>query len=667
VIVEMRKLDLIAMSYDRDAVLNALHRTNAVEIKMRAEEVGTVPVQADAESLREELNSLNAALETLVKETQHYAAAHKLRSELLKDGFEISYEEFMNAPSDKARVTELLEKINALYNEGNAWNVKFEKTARMIKEAHLYGKLSRSFDDFCDTAHTHTRLGTVDTRAWEKVALPELAAAETIATDSEHTLVAVSFHNSAAAECERILSGVGFSVCPYSGTETGAELLARLSEEKQTQETERERCAEELYKLSDGVRMLKIYSDYLAFELEKAEQSAKLRATDRTFLLEAFVPKGAEETVRKELSAVKVVYFTFSDLKEDEDCPTLYHNNAVVSNFETITNMYSVPNARELDPSTVMAFFYSLFLGFIMADIGYGLVMVLVGGILWYKKRKQTSGLKSMAGVFAVGGVFAIVWGVLFNSFFGFTLPMYTVMPNAQKDMWTFAGIRIPSVLIVAMLIGVAQLLAGYVCLAVQNFRRGKIADGILDGLVWAVFSFGAGMALVGLVEEFSLSVLAAVGGVMAAAALVIAALTAGRKEKFLGKFTKGFGALYGIVNYASDVLSYARLYGLMLSGAVIAQVVASYATSFFEAGGFMIVVAVLLLVIGHGFNLAMGLLSAYIHDARLQYVEFYGRFFEGGGRLFTPLGSVHRHVTIAAKSAEKTRGNEAKEKAYAA
>ena len=141
---------------------------------------------------------------------------------------------------------------------------------------------------------------------------------------------------------------------------------------------------------------------------------------------------------------------------------------------------------------------------------------------------------------------------------------------------------------------------------------------------------------------------LAVVGGITAGVSLVLAMLTAGRNEKFFGKFTKGFGAAYGVINYASDILSYARLYGLMLSGAVIAQIIATYSWEFLISGNVaLILLAVVLLIIGNGFNLVMNLLGAYIHDARLQYVEFYGKFFEGEGELFAPLGSSHKYVYV--------------------
>ena len=121
-----------------------------------------------------------------------------------------------------------------------------------------------------------------------------------------------------------------------------------------------------------------------------------------------------------------------------------------------------------------MSFFYSLFLGFIMGDIGYGLVMILGGGFIWYKQRARESGFKRLAGVFAVGGLFAVVWGILFNSFFGVSLPfLKAVMPDAQSDNWTFIGISVPSVLIISLLIGIVQLFAGYMCRAAQEWAQG--------------------------------------------------------------------------------------------------------------------------------------------------------------------------------------------------
>ena len=317
-----------------------------------------------------------------------------------------------------------------------------------------------------------------------------------------------------------------------------------------------------------------------------------------------------------------------------------------------------------------MAFFYSLFMGFIIGDWGYGLLMVLGGGFLWWKNRKRPTGLSRLAGSFACGGIFALLWGGLFNSFFGAALFPTTVMPNPQNGKCLFVGIQIPSVLFFAMLVGVVHLCAAYACKAAQCFFRKQIVDGILDGVIWAIFSVGVIVLLVGFVEfspaidpDYSLTFkgadygLVPIGGILAGGTLLIAVLTAGRKEKFFGKFTKGFATVYGIINYVSDILSYARLYGLMLSGAVIAGIISGYGVDFLTGGNALLaVLGVVILIIGHAFNLVMNLLGAYIHDARLQYVEFYGKFYEGEGELFAPIGSKRKYIRLTGDESLQTK-----------
>ena len=652
----MKKLNLVGMAYEKDAVLNALQRTGAVEVKLHREEEHSVPLPPADGELSSYHASLEDALERLTQAADAYAKEHKGAARPAKDGFEVSYEEFMAAAGDRARMDGLIARVNALTDQKAETRAALAKAERTFAAAAIYRTVEEPLSAYAGTAHTRVRLGTLPLPAWENIkgTLPALSEGKVLAQEDDQVLILLVLHKSCAEEGEALLSGTGFTPCPFEGEETGSALYTRLKGECEALAKELDALEEEMAGLGSETRALKIYCDYIGYEAEKAALDEKMRATERTFLLEAFVPEDAEETVRRELSEAGTVYLEFSEPAEDEELPTLCKNNAVVSDFESLTNTYSVPNAREMDPNTVMSVFYSVFMGFIMADIGYGLLMMLGGGWLKYKNRGRKGGLGALAGVFAIGGIFAVIWGFLFNSLFGITLPIPTVLPNAQSDMWTFAGIGIPAVLVIAMLLGIVQLLAGYICKAVQCWRRGEVLDGILDGVVWAVFSLGAGLAIAGLVEEWNIPILVTVGGITAGVTLVIAMIAAGRHEKFFGKLSKGFGTLYGIINYMSDILSYARLYGLMLSGAVIAQIVSQYAVGFITGGGVLAVLGVLLMLVGHVFNLAIGLLGAYIHDARLQYVEFYGRFYEGEGELFVPLGSKHEHVFVKPYAAEK-------------
>ncbi len=655
-IAKMRKLHLIAMSYERDKVLDALERTEAVEVATHAETEGTVLLPEDGEALRAYLGSLESALELLGSREDAYAAEHKLKQ---KSGeLTVGYAEFREIGGKKEEMDGLVARINALSDGRNALLAEQAKLSREIAAARPYAQARLPFSAYHDTAHTGVRFGILPRTQWDALE-PRLEALGPVACEaalSEDTaLITVSAYRDVLADAEGLLQEAGFVPCPYSGDVTGEQQLLSLEQEASALVARLGETDAEFHELAPALRTLRIYCDYVRFAVEKAELGEKLRATDRTFLLEAFVPAEREEAVKAVLDGFGALWYEFSDPAEDEPIPTLMENNKVVENFETITNMYSVPDARELDPNTVMAFFYSLFLGFIMADVGYGLMMLLGGGFLYYKNRAKKGGVKSLAGVFAIGGIFAIIWGFLFNSFLGISRLPFTVMPDAQTKMWSLMGIDIPAILIISLLIGLVQIMAGYLCKAAQFWRKGQFFDGLFEGFVWALFSLGALVAVVGLltVENdggevvFQAPILAEIGGIIAAACLVVAVLTAGRHEKFLGKLTKGFGSLYGLINYFTDVLSYIRLYGLMLTGAVIAQVISQYSVQFLTSGSFLIVLGVLLMVVGHVFNLAISLLGAYIHDARLQYVEFFGRFYTGEGRLFTPLGSDKKYISV--------------------
>ena len=649
-IVKMRKLNLIAMSYDKDRILNALHRTNAAEVTLHPDAEGTMPLLFTDEKLQDYLTSVETALQIL---TDAVAVRMTAKAEVLKDGFDVTYSEFLSMQEKKSEANALVEKINALTDEKNRLKAELVKFAKQKETAKTYAFLTTPFDAYRDTAHTRIRLGVVLAANREPLlqdlAQVELCTVDVLREDENGAVLCIAAHKSVTSETDGILSARAFVDCPYTGEKTGAQTYQEVCEAEKELVLAMESNADELLALKDGIRLLKVYSEYLAFTLEKEMTDDKLRSTHTTFLLEAYVPAPAEEAVKTELqNETGAVFMEFSDPTEEETPPTLLQNNGVVSNFEGITNTYSVPHYREFDPNAVMAFFYSLFMGFIIGDTGYGLLMLIVGGYLWWKNRARPTGMSRLAGAFSIGGIFAILWGALFNSFFGFMLLPITVMPSAQSDMWHIAGIAVPAVLVIAMLIGVVQLFVGYVCKAVQNWRRGAFWDGVFDGVVWAIFSVGVILAILGFVEEANVAFLLPIGGIMAGATLVIAILTAGRKEKFFGKFTKGFGAAYGIINYASDILSYARLYGLMLSGAVIATIIKDYSVQFITSGNVLfIILAIVLFVVGNAFNLVISLLGAYIHDARLQYVEFYGRFYEGDGELFKPLGSQYKYVHL--------------------
>lgn len=677
-IVKMQKLHLAAMRADKDRILDALQKTRAAEIKQIPDAEGTHVPQKDVKEIEEKISLLSSALDTLTREAENYAKDKGVKCPYLKDGFDVSYSTFTGMAKRGEDADALLKKVNALSEEKSALLSERAALEREEKNAAAYAEINLPYEVFAATRKTCVVLGVVPTakedafeerlkkRSEQENAETDgedaraFLAAEKLAENEGGGVYVVAYLKEYGQKAEEVLSSVSFSRCPYGEKEeektlSGKEIFERIEGEISRNEEAISKNAEAFYEAAKDVPFLKTYIDYVSYLAEKEYASDAMRATERTFFLEAYVPEECVKDVAAALDGASgAIYYEFDEPSEEDSPPTLLKNNAIVRNFEDVTNMYSVPNSREFDPNGVMGFFYALFMGFIIGDMGYGLIMMMGGGLIWYKNRGKESGFKRLSAVFSMGGVFAVIWGILFNSLLGLAVLPFTVMPDMQQDMWSIAGVNVPSVLVIAMEIGVAQIFVGYLCRAVQLWRRKDVFGGICEGVFWAAFSVGVGLAIVGFVEQSDLPILKKVGGTIAGVSLALAVLTAGRKEKFFGKFTKGFGAAYGVINYASDILSYARLYGLLLSGAVVANIISSSAVGFILSGNILAaILGVLLMVAGHSFNLAMNLLGAYIHDARLQYVEFFGRFYEGEGELFTPLGSSQKYVCLL--PAEKT------------
>lgn len=652
-ICKMLEMKLVGTECDEAALMNALHKTGAVELKPLDDVFSCEKRKPDEREITEKI----ARVESAVNVISRYAVRSGKKAE--GDGFGVSYDEFMNiteregellAFSDKA--SELNEKANL--NETHITALKSEK-----KSYEDYAGTGRRFSDFKNTAKTCCRLGLCDSNGLSKLKAVaeknELIAVFEEGGSERRKVVSVINHVSVEKEMSSYLAACGFTVCPYKDDLTAEEKIEQINGEIIRAEADGEEISEKIAELAPVVKDLKILSDYYSFAKEKADASGEFARTASTFVLSAYVPEERKDEV---LDAVKEVtrtaYTEFREIGEDEFAPTLMKNKKVPRQFEFVTNLYSVPKYLSFDPNAVLGFFFSIFMGFINADVGYG-VLMFVGGLLFANSQKRDGSMARLARVMAYSGVFTVIFGLLVDSMFGvpfmraFGWIENPIMPDPIKVNSTMAGISVPTMLLISLGMGVVHIMVGLFLTALIHFRHGRVIDGICDGLVWDIFLLGLivlVMGMIGTIPEPSVTV----GAAMIIVSVAIGALTAGRHEKGFGKFTKGFGAVYGLINYLSDILSYARLYGLMLSGAQIASIVSnSLALPMLESPGGVggAIACGLIMLIGHAFNLAMGLLGAFVHDARLQYVEFFSRFYQGDGELFTPMGSKFAHIYL--------------------
>jgi len=646
-IVEMKKLTLCGMSAERDQIFDALATTGAVQIVNLADSA-----QPQATADRDELVALSARITDTIEWLTEAAKEKKYK---LPDAYrDVSLTEFLAYGERKEEFCSVLTEIGNDRSEILRLTAENNKLSMLAQAVRTYASFDVRFCDCVSGTRTRVTLGTVSEEgvrllksAW---GADEPVTVAVGASNGQSVPVLVLAHASLAESLERVLSESAFAPCPFTDESTPTEKLAQIEREiadnTSRQQTLRDRAAERALSMQE----LKTYGDYVAYLLQKQTAADGIALTARTYAMQAFVPTTARKAVEEAIAAVtKDCWYEFSDPTEQDEVPTLLKNNPVSKQFESVVNMYAAPSYTEIDPSFILSIFFILFFGFIMADIGYG-ILLTVGAFAFAATKKRDSGLRRLVYVIGAGGVFSLVFGFLFGSFFGLTHEFWSVIPPAVlpdpiEDSQTL--------LIYTLLAGAVHLMIAFILNGLKGLKRGSVTDFIFDGLVWAIFFLALmllmwhflpgllGTTLAPLPKWLADTALYTAGGT-----LLIEMIASGRKEKGFGKAKKAFGAVYGLIGFMSDILSYARLYGLMLSGAIIANIVSEMSIQMMTSVG-GVVGGVLILLIGHVFNLAMGALGAYVHDLRLQYIEFFSRFYEGEGELFRPLGSSLQYTTI--------------------
>ena len=332
---------------------------------------------------------------------------------------------------------------------------------------------------------------------------------------------------------------------------------------------------------------------------------------------------------------------------ENKDVPVLIENRSFAAGVESITNMYSPPSHKDIDPNPIMSFFYYAFFGLMLSDAGYGLMIVIAMLFAKYKMKVRGS-VKKTCDMYFYCGLSSIFWGSLFGGWFGDLIP--TVMK-------TFIGIENPpslalwiepmkdttDILMYSMLFGVAQLFMGLIVRFFILIKNKNYVGAIFD--VFPVMMFVIGLAISGASLIFRIpEIIKPYGLILLAVGSIFIVLTAGRSSKnILGKLGSGIYALYcSASGYLGDILSYSRLLALCLVTGVIANVV-----NLLAAIPGNVVLFVIILLVGHTINIAINLIGAYVNANRLQYVEFFSKFYEGSGRNFTPLKINSKYFTV--------------------
>ena len=399
---------------------------------------------------------------------------------------------------------------------------------------------------------------------------------------------------------------------------------------------------------------LKFVMDYYTMRAEKYGVLNGLVQSKRVFLITGYVSVETAPRLEKLLQEKYEVVVEFSEPEEKDDVPVILHNNKFAEPVEGVIESYSLPGKGEIDPSMVVATFYYVLFGLMLSDAAYGLIMVAGTAYCLTKFKNMEDGMKKFMKMFMYCGISTAFWGFMFGSFFGDAVNVIATTffnrPDIRLAPIWFEPVSLPmKMLVFAFVLGIIHLFTGLGIKFYSCVRSGNLADGIYDAIFWYML-VGGGIVylltmsmftdMLGL--TFTLPPIAGtVAAVLAGIGLIGIVLTSGRESKsWFKRILKGLYGAYGITSYLSDILSYSRLLALGLATSVISTV--------FNKMGSMVggniagaIVFILVFLIGHSLNLAINALGAYVHTNRLHYVEFFGKFYEGGGRKFEPF-AIH-------------------------
>lgn len=462
---------------------------------------------------------------------------------------------------------------------------------------------------------------------------------EVISRKKRETIIFCAYLKRDAREVEEAFGVMGLSVPDFAlAGRTPKEEIAECKRIKAELKKESEKLEDELIRLSRGLKSMELFYDKLLLKKERYSAFLASQNTEKVFVLSGYVPEKRVSELEKLLSMPGCVVER-EEPDEGETLPVAFSNNAFVAPVEEVTASYSMPSAEDIDPNPVMSVFYYWFFGMMFSDAGYGLLLMAVCGFLGFSKILEKE-KRSMPRMFFWCGVSTTLWGIAYGSFFGDLIG--TVSSVFGKGDTAIAPVLIDPVnqalelLIIAIAFGLVHILTAMVIKFAIRWKKGDKSGAVYDIGSWiavlgGLAAFAAGAAL----GADKVKVIGLVIGIMGV--IIIAAMSGRDKKSVVKRIFSGVLSLYDITSFLGDILSYSRLMALGLATGVIASVVNVLAA----LGGSSPLGAVIFIAVsifGHTLNFAINMLGAYVHTNRLQYVEFYQKFYEGGGKRFNPL-----------------------------
>ena len=653
-IVKMSKFDLVVFAEQRAKVLKKLQKfkeVSFVDIELHDEngELSKDAVEGVTKYVNnEELTHIDERLYQLsnaISLIKKYDERKTRLRDVIYGNENYTFDELAKKvlTYDWKKVSSELNKIGTQYSQ-----IKSEISKKYMRydEIDLWERLDVNPKELKNLKKVNTFLGTVPIKLkgtfidgiskLDKTYYEELK----IVKDEVYYLVISSIDESEKEKLAEVFRNSSFTVENLDIDAVPQDYKNGLQKEISELKKEKRRLKAQIKTYSEDLTDLQAVYEYMQNKKLRIVESEKLAQTENTILIKGWIPTEKVSEFEKVIKdeAGDNYYLTFTDAdRDDATVPIKLKNGKVASTFENLTGMYAYPRYNEIDPTPLFTPFYILFFGMMGADVGYGLVLLLATMFV-LKVVNLSSQMRKSIKFFFYLSFSVIFWGLLYGSYFGATIPgMWRLVDPASQYN---------DLLIGSILFGVVHIFVGLAIKAYMLIRDGKSLEAVYDVLFWYMALIGGMLFLIFKLMNLS-AVVANVSMWVMIAGMAGIVLTGGREAKGVGaKLGGGLYSLYGISSYVGDFVSYSRLMALGLSGGFIASAINMIAGMISGSWVGMIFIPVILIA-GHLFNMFLSFLGAYVHTSRLMYVEYFGKFYEGGGKPFKDFRTENKYINL--------------------
>lgn len=650
-IVKMNKFMLLAFENQKKSLLEKLQSFQNVQFLDLSKNESSELNQLKSDSASSEISEVEGEL-SKVKFIIELLSTFSEKPKLLKDLKE----------GKKSYSYDVLEQITSTSHWHEVYSDLKQKDNKINMNHNYITKLKANIEELKPWESLDTSVESINVLKKSKAILGEIPQGnvdslrlkleettknyyfEVISSIGRNSYIMVIAHNDDLADIEQLLKSSSFSKIDIQCDGVPKEVIKEYKKTIESINTENNFIQEGMKEHVNKLEEYKVVYEYYSSLLLRLKSTENFLKSKNIVAIEGYYPSELHNDFQSTLKSILGDdYYLESESAEGDDVPVKLKNNKVFESFENITSMYSVPKYKEIDPTPLLAPFYIFFFGMMLSDAGYGLVMFL-GTLIALTTFNLDEDTRKSIKMFFLLSISTIFWGIMYGSYFGDFIKI--------APLWMKPDSNVGLLMIVSVVMGLIQIYVGLGIKAYMQIRDKDYFGAFADVGLWYITLTGAIIwALSAFVDLASLgvpAVIIAIAKYGTIAGMVGIVLTNGRQESSIGgKLGQGFYALYGITSYVGDLVSYTRLAALGLATGFIAYAF-NIMVSMVSTSWATIIFGVAIFVVGHVFNLFINALGAYVHTCRLQYLEYFGKFYEGGGTSFEPLKYNSKYFKIS-------------------